>query len=86
LIIFTISAAGDNFIHAPAVGVTHIHIFDEAQDVAFFTEEACHGKDTVFVDAALHDHVYFDRAKPTAAAASMPSITFSTGNPHRSWI
>src|SRR5581483_4156274 len=53
-----------DIIHAPAVGMTHVHVFDEAQDVAFLAEEARHRQYAGLVHAALDDHVDFDRSKP----------------------
>src|SRR5688572_16398158 len=34
-----------HIVHAPAVGVTYVHVFDEAQDVTLLAEEARHRQD-----------------------------------------
>ena len=47
----------NHIVHTPAVGGAHIHVFDEADDVAAALEVACHVDDAVVVDAALHHHV-----------------------------
>ncbi|MEI9895455.1 MAG: hypothetical protein WDN28_16590 [Chthoniobacter sp.] len=52
-----ISAAGTTFFHPPAVGVAHVHVFDEAHDEFRAAEIPRHGQDFVFVDPPLHDHV-----------------------------
>ena len=64
----------------PAVRVADVHVLDEAQDVAASRGSAApSARIAVVVHAALHDHVHLDRARPAAAAASIPSSTRATG-------
>src|SRR5690625_3390197 len=50
-------------IEPPAVGVAHVHEFDEAQHVAAAAKMFGHGLDAVVVHAALDHHVDLDRVK-----------------------
>src|SRR5256885_9118931 len=51
---------GHDFVHAPAIGVAHVHEFDEAHDVAGAFEVPRHVDDAAGADAALDHHVDFD--------------------------
>ena len=53
-------AAGQHFFHAPAVAGTHVHVFDEAQDVSSAAEMLDHGQDLAVVQATAHHHVDLD--------------------------
>src|SRR5581483_2248482 len=55
---------GDDFVHAPAIGGTHVHVFDEAHHVACALEVTRHRHDAGHVVAALDHHVDLDRRKP----------------------
>ncbi len=52
---------GQDLIHAPAVGVAHVHEFDEAQHDAAAAEMLDHGQNLVVVHTALHHHVHLHR-------------------------
>ncbi len=53
----------DDIVEAPAVGVAHVHVLDEADDVAGPFEVGRHVDDGVLVDAPLHHGVDLDRAQ-----------------------
>lgn len=51
--------AGNDIVHAPAVGCAYVHEFDEADDVAGAFEVSRHRDDVRVIDAAFDDHVDF---------------------------
>ena len=53
-----------HFVHAPAVGVPHIHVLDEAQHHASAPEVPRHRQNFMRVGAAFDDHIDLDRAQP----------------------
>ena len=59
--------AGHDVVHAPAVGVAHVHVLDEAQDVAACRGSGAPCRRLLLVHAALDDHVDLDRRQPAAA-------------------
>lgn len=56
-------SGGDHIVQAPAVAMTHVHVFNEAQDITLLAEEARHRQDAGFVQAALDHHVDLDRSQ-----------------------
>ena len=56
--------AGQDLVHAPAVGVAHVHVFDEAQFDPSVEKVPGHGDNLVVVHALLNHHVDLDRGQP----------------------
>src|SRR5207245_7231033 len=51
---------GHDVIHAPAIGMADVHVFDEAQDVPRAFEVTSHGQDFMLVHPTLDHHVDLD--------------------------
>jgi len=51
---------GDDLVRLPAVGVSDVHVFDEAEDEFWLAEAFRHLFDGVIIDATADDHIDFD--------------------------
>ena len=51
---------GDDLVSLPAVGVSDVHVFDEAENEFWLVEACGHLFDGVIIDAATDDHIDFD--------------------------
>jgi hypothetical protein len=58
---------GQHMVHAPAIGLAHVHVLDEAQHhgtAVLLAKPARHRQDLAVVGAALDHHVDLDRPQP----------------------
>ena len=53
-------AGRDDLVRLPAVGVSDVHVFDEAEDEFWLVEAFRHLFDGVIIDATADDHIDFD--------------------------
>ena len=51
---------GDDLVRLPAVGVSDVHVFDEAEDELWLVEAFRHLFDGVIIDATADDNIDFD--------------------------
>ncbi|OIQ78261.1 hypothetical protein GALL_400320 [mine drainage metagenome] len=71
-----------HLVHTPAVGVAHIHVFDETQDDAAIAEMRRHREDLRVVGAALDHHVHFHWAQSRSLRRLDAPQHFGNGEIH----